>query len=152
MLTINSVGHRHSGQYTCTVKNKAGQTSESADLKVNVRPRWTVEPTDKQFAQGSDAKVDCKADGFPQPKVSWKKASVSNPNMVPTANDYQELQQSDRNVKIVDGSLILKNIQKSHEGYYLCKASNGIGGILLWPKFPFKLRHNLKSRNERKRH
>ena len=49
--------------------------------------------------------------------------------MVPTANDYQELQQSDRNVKIVDGSLILKNIQKSHEGYYLCKASNGIGGI-----------------------
>ena len=49
--------------------------------------------------------------------------------MVPTVNDYQELQQSDRNVKIVDGSLIIKNIQKNHEGYYLCKASNGIGGI-----------------------
>ena len=41
---------------------------------VIVRPRWTVEPTDKQFAQGSDAKIDCKADGFPQPKISWKKA------------------------------------------------------------------------------
>ena len=41
---------------------------------VLVRPRWTVEPTDKQFAQGSDAKIDCKADGFPQPKISWKKA------------------------------------------------------------------------------
>ena len=39
-----------------------------------VRPRWTVEPTDRQFAQGSDAKVDCKADGFPQPSISWKKA------------------------------------------------------------------------------
>ena len=39
-----------------------------------VRPRWTVEPTDKQFAQGSDAKIDCKADGFPQPKITWKKA------------------------------------------------------------------------------
>ena len=35
MLTISSVGHRHSGQYTCTVQNKAGQTSESAELKVN---------------------------------------------------------------------------------------------------------------------
>ena len=35
MLTINSVGHRHSGQYTCTVQNKAGQISESAELKVN---------------------------------------------------------------------------------------------------------------------
>ena len=39
-----------------------------------VSPRWTVEPTDKQFAQGSDAKIDCKADGFPQPKITWKKA------------------------------------------------------------------------------
>ena len=57
------------------------------DLILNfilVRPRWTVEPTDKQFAQGSDAKVDCKADGFPQPKVSWKKASSTyfNPNIL----------------------------------------------------------------------
>ena len=49
--------------------------------------------------------------------------------MVPTANDYKELQQTDRNLKVVDGSLIIKNIQKHHEGYYLCKASNGIGGI-----------------------
>ena len=49
--------------------------------------------------------------------------------MVPTANDYKELQQTDRNLKVVDGSLIVKNIQKHHEGYYLCKASNGIGGI-----------------------
>ena len=41
----------------------------------SVPPRWTVEPTDKQFAQGSDAKVDCKADGFPKPQISWKKAA-----------------------------------------------------------------------------
>ena len=41
-------------------------------------PRWTVEPTDKQFAQGSDAKVDCKADGFPKPQISLKKAAGIN--------------------------------------------------------------------------
>ena len=35
MLTINSIGHRHSGHYTCTVSNKAGQVSESTELKVN---------------------------------------------------------------------------------------------------------------------
>ena len=35
MLSIDSIGHRHSGQYTCTVQNKAGQASESAELKVN---------------------------------------------------------------------------------------------------------------------
>lgn len=50
--------------------------------------------------------------------------------MRPTPQDYHDLDVSnDRNVKLVDGSLIIKNIQKSHEGYFLCKATNGIGGI-----------------------
>ena len=35
ILMINSVGHRHTGQYTCTVSNDAGQTSVSTELKVN---------------------------------------------------------------------------------------------------------------------
>ena len=35
ILTISSIGHRHSGQYTCIVSNNAGQTSESTQLKVN---------------------------------------------------------------------------------------------------------------------
>lgn len=37
-------------------------------------PRWILEPTDKAFAQGSDAQVECKADGFPKPQVTWKRA------------------------------------------------------------------------------
>lgn len=41
---------------------------------VAVPPRWILEPTDKAFAQGSDAKVECKSDGFPKPQVTWKKA------------------------------------------------------------------------------
>ena len=35
MLMIDSIGHRHSGQYTCTVSNAAGQVSESTMLRVN---------------------------------------------------------------------------------------------------------------------
>ena len=35
MLMITSVGHRHSGEYTCTVSNVAGQASVSTELKVN---------------------------------------------------------------------------------------------------------------------
>ena len=39
-----------------------------------VPPRWIVEPTDKAFAQGTEAKIECKADGFPKPQIFWKKA------------------------------------------------------------------------------
>lgn len=35
ILTISSIGHRHSGKYTCTVANAAGQSSVSTELKVN---------------------------------------------------------------------------------------------------------------------
>ncbi len=35
MLTISSVGYRHSGLYTCTARNAAGVAAQTAELKVN---------------------------------------------------------------------------------------------------------------------
>jgi hypothetical protein len=35
MLTIQSVGYRHSGEYTCIANNKAGSTRQTATMKVN---------------------------------------------------------------------------------------------------------------------
>ena len=37
LLMINSVGHRHMGDYTCSASNKAGKASFTATLKVNGR-------------------------------------------------------------------------------------------------------------------
>lgn len=39
MLTIQSVGYRHSGTYTCTASNKAGSASDTVELKVNGKSR-----------------------------------------------------------------------------------------------------------------
>ena len=35
MLTIESVGYRHTGTYTCTAANAAGTRSRSVELRVN---------------------------------------------------------------------------------------------------------------------
>ncbi|XP_073989855.1 Down syndrome cell adhesion molecule 1 isoform X9 [Rhodnius prolixus] len=124
LLSINSVEARHAGTYTCVAKNEAGKETYTSNLVVNVPPRWIIEPTDKAFAQGSDAKVECKADGFPKPSVTWKRASGDSPG------DYKDLKPNNPDVKVEEGTLYIHNIQKGSEGYYLCEAVNGIGSGL----------------------
>ncbi|KAH0947632.1 hypothetical protein HN011_008031 [Eciton burchellii] len=151
VLTIESVAARHAGDYTCTASNRVGATTHSAHLAVNVPPRWILEPTDKAFAQGSDARVECKADGFPKPQVTWKRAAGDTPG------DYTDLKLSNPDISVEDGTLSINNIQKTNEGYYLCEAVNGIGSglsavILISvqapPQFEIKLRNQTARRGE----
>ncbi|XP_036142509.1 Down syndrome cell adhesion molecule-like protein Dscam2 isoform X16 [Monomorium pharaonis] len=150
-LTIESVAARHAGEYSCTASNTAGTATHSSILSVNVPPRWILEPTDKAFAQGSDARVECKADGFPKPQVTWKRAAGDTPG------DYTDLKLSNPDISVEDGTLSINNIQKTNEGYYLCEAVNGIGSglsavILISvqapPQFEIKLRNQTARRGE----
>ncbi|KAJ2950045.1 hypothetical protein O0L34_g11384 [Tuta absoluta] len=151
LLLIDPAGWSHSGAYACLAGNKAGLSNYTASLEVHVPPRWILEPTDKAFAQGSDAKVECKADGFPKPQVTWKRAEGDTPG------DYKDLKPNNPNVKVEDGTLSIANIQKTNEGYYLCEAVNGIGSglsavILISvqapPQFEIKMRNQTARRSE----
>ncbi|XP_029035393.1 Down syndrome cell adhesion molecule-like protein Dscam2 isoform X4 [Osmia bicornis bicornis] len=150
-LTIDSVAARHAGEYSCTAINAAGSARHTSVLSVNVPPRWILEPTDKAFAQGSDARVECKADGFPKPQVTWKRAAGDTPG------DYTDLKLSNPDISVEDGTLSINNIQKTNEGYYLCEAVNGIGSglsavILISvqapPHFEIKLKNQTARRGE----
>ncbi|XP_041784473.1 Down syndrome cell adhesion molecule-like protein Dscam2 isoform X16 [Anopheles merus] len=150
-LSIDGVNERHVGNYTCRATNQAEVTTFSAVLNVNVPPRWILEPTDKAFAQGSNAKVECKADGFPKPQVTWKKAVGDTPG------EYKDLRSNDSSIRVEEGSLFIQNIQKSNEGYYLCEAINGIGSglsavtlitVQAPPEFVEKLRNQTARRGE----
>ncbi|KRF98084.1 uncharacterized protein Dwil_GK22019, isoform AU [Drosophila willistoni] len=150
LLNIDSLGAFHRGVYKCIATNEAGTSEYVAELQVNVPPRWILEPTDKAFAQGSDAKVECKADGFPKPQVTWKKAVGDTPG------EYKDLKKSD-NIRVEEGTLHIDNIQKTNEGYYLCEAINGIGSglsavimvsVQAPPEFTEKLRNQTARRGE----
>ncbi|XP_059225655.1 cell adhesion molecule Dscam2 isoform X17 [Stomoxys calcitrans] len=150
ILSIPNVTPAHAGTYTCTASNAAGDTTYSTNLTVNVPPRWILEPTDKAFAQGSDAKVECKADGFPKPQLTWKKAVGNSPG------EYKDLKKND-NIRVEEGTLHIDNIQKTNEGYYLCEAINGIGSglsavimisVQAPPEFTEKLRNQTARRGE----
>ncbi|KRF98051.1 uncharacterized protein Dwil_GK22019, isoform N [Drosophila willistoni] len=150
VLTIEAVEASHAGNFTCHAKNLAGIQQYTTQLNVYVPPRWILEPTDKAFAQGSDAKVECKADGFPKPQVTWKKAVGDTPG------EYKDLKKSD-NIRVEEGTLHIDNIQKTNEGYYLCEAINGIGSglsavimvsVQAPPEFTEKLRNQTARRGE----
>uniref|UniRef100_A0A1I8Q6J3 Down syndrome cell adhesion molecule n=1 Tax=Stomoxys calcitrans TaxID=35570 RepID=A0A1I8Q6J3_STOCA len=149
-LNIESLRAQHRGAYKCIASNKAGTSEYMAELQVNVPPRWILEPTDKAFAQGSDAKVECKADGFPKPQLTWKKAVGNSPG------EYKDLKKND-NIRVEEGTLHIDNIQKTNEGYYLCEAINGIGSglsavimisVQAPPEFTEKLRNQTARRGE----
>ncbi|XP_044270359.1 Down syndrome cell adhesion molecule-like protein Dscam2 isoform X50 [Tribolium madens] len=150
-LSIDSVDAKHAGTYMCTAQNKAGTITHSSTLYVNVPPRWILEPTDKAFAQGSDAAVECKADGFPKPVVTWKRATGVSPG------DYKDFKPNNPDIKVEDGTLTINNIQKTNEGYYLCEAVNGIGSglsaviqisVQAPPQFDIKLRNQTSRRGD----
>nr|NP_001246169.1 down syndrome cell adhesion molecule 1, isoform BJ [Drosophila melanogaster]AFH07924.1 down syndrome cell adhesion molecule 1, isoform BJ [Drosophila melanogaster] len=150
LLLINRAGEGHAGNYSCRAINQVGVAERRTRLTVNVPPRWILEPTDKAFAQGSDAKVECKADGFPKPQVTWKKAVGDTPG------EYKDLKKSD-NIRVEEGTLHVDNIQKTNEGYYLCEAINGIGSglsavimisVQAPPEFTEKLRNQTARRGE----
>ncbi|XP_037917664.1 Down syndrome cell adhesion molecule-like protein Dscam2 isoform X4 [Hermetia illucens] len=150
VLTIDSVQRDHAGNYSCHAGNRAGVRTYTTQLVAYVPPRWILEPTDKAFAQGSDAKVECKADGFPKPQVTWKKAVGDTPR------EYKDLKQND-NIRVEEGTLFIDNIAKNNEGYYLCEAINGIGSglsavimisVQAPPEFTEKLRNQTARRGE----
>ncbi|XP_042237799.1 Down syndrome cell adhesion molecule-like protein Dscam2 isoform X36 [Homarus americanus] len=151
-LKFTALCPHHSGNYKCVAANLVGSAEFSDTLIVRVPPRWIVEPTDKAFALGSDARLECKADGFPRPSLGWKKAAGRTPG------DYRDLSVNNPNVKVTDdGTLQIGNIQKSHEGYYLCEANNGIGAGLSTviyvrvqapPQFKIQYRNQTASRGD----
>ncbi|XP_066145702.1 cell adhesion molecule Dscam1 isoform X47 [Euwallacea fornicatus] len=150
-ITVDSVSEDHAGTYTCLAENQAGKTEFTTTLRVNVPPRWILEPTDKAFAQGSDAAVECKADGFPKPVVTWKRATGVSPG------DYKDFKPNNPDVRVEDGTLMINNIQKTNEGYYLCEAVNGIGSglsavvlisVQAPPQFEVKFRNQTSRRGD----
>ncbi|XP_050305182.1 cell adhesion molecule Dscam2 isoform X6 [Anthonomus grandis grandis] len=150
-VSIESADAIHSGEYSCEAENSAGKDSFAASLNVNVPPRWILEPTDKAFAQGSDAAVECKADGFPKPVVTWKRATGVSPG------DYKDFKPNNPDIKVEDGTLMINNIQKNNEGYYLCEAVNGIGSglsavvlisVQAPPQFEVKFRNQTSRRGD----
>ncbi|XP_023314212.1 hemicentin-2-like [Trichogramma pretiosum] len=120
-LTIESVGARHAGEYTCVASNVAGSTTRTAVLDVNVAPQigaftFGTEPINA----GDVASVTCvviKGD-FPM-EIQWMFKSQ------PIDVKREDIVIS--NVGKRGKQLSIESVGASHAGEYTCVASNVAG-------------------------
>eukprot|EP00093_Oithona_nana_P013637 13637.XXX_410448_413469_1 [CDS] Oithona nana genome sequencing. len=70
-LIIDRLKYEHSGNYTCLASNAAGSSQHSAELTVNVPPKWIREPQDIDAVLGRDVVLSCVAEGYPRPTTLW---------------------------------------------------------------------------------
>ncbi|KAK7081827.1 Down syndrome cell adhesion molecule-like protein 1 [Halocaridina rubra] len=125
VLLFQRLREHHSGSYTCEAANAAATVNHTAVLKVQVSPRWIIEPSSSTALVGSTLVLECSARGFPQPIITWKKASGD------AAQNFQPvLLDGVRTSQAPNGSLVLMESSPNDAGYYQCTAHNSIGSPL----------------------
>uniref|UniRef100_T1J817 Down syndrome cell adhesion molecule-like protein Dscam2 n=1 Tax=Strigamia maritima TaxID=126957 RepID=T1J817_STRMM len=124
-MSIERVFSVHGGNYSCKAGNRAAEVQHTAQLLVNVPPRWLTQPQNTEVILGGSTYLSCQVDGFPKPTVTWMKAVGDAPG------DYRDIAFELLHFKLnEEGDLQVLGAEEADKGYYLCKASNGIGAGL----------------------
>lgn len=114
-LIIKKVESEDGGEYECEV-----ETDEEISITIRHRLEILVPPHVKPspangmvlVKKGTKVELRCDASGNPPPEVSWQKR-----------NDVL----SQLNHRIVGSALELYDINRKHDGVYVCVAENGVG-------------------------
>lgn len=65
---------------TCQARNQYALDNSTIDITVNVPPKWIYEPRNVQVILGKSVTINCQAEGYPKPKIVWKKAALVAPS------------------------------------------------------------------------
>ncbi|XP_041968128.1 lachesin-like isoform X2 [Aricia agestis] len=130
-LHIKNVQEIDRGWYMCQV-NTDPMRSRKGYLQVVVPPSIidNMTSTDLVVREGSDVSLVCRASGYPEPYVMWRR------------EDGQDFNYNGESVSVVDGeTLTISKVSRLHMGAYLCIASNGVPPsiskrIMLMVQFP----------------
>ncbi|XP_032577970.1 Down syndrome cell adhesion molecule-like protein Dscam2 [Drosophila sechellia] len=117
LLVFKDISARHSGKYTCYASNAAAKVNYTAELQVRVAPRWSYEPMDTAIMLGNTISINCEAEGYPIPTITWFKGQGKG------SKDFKPLSMRNH-------SLLLNLATDNDEGYYMCQATNEIGAGL----------------------
>ncbi|KAI6172894.1 EGF-like domain-containing protein [Aphelenchoides besseyi] len=114
-LTIPNAQESDAGSYSCRAENIAGSYTDQKTIDVGVSPTIVPSPERVQGNIESSIKLQCRALGAPNPKISWTK-------------DRSPISLENKRFSILaDGSLMIRDIQVEDQGYFTCEAKNEFG-------------------------
>ncbi|NWQ77372.1 HMCN1 protein, partial [Columbina picui] len=121
LLKIQETQDLDAGDYTCVATNDAGRASGKITLDVGSPPVFTQEPGDESADIGSNITLPCYVQGYPEPKVKWRRLNgaslFSRPFAVSSVSQLRT------------GALAINSLWVSDEGTYVCEAENQFGRI-----------------------
>ncbi|KAK6620957.1 hypothetical protein RUM43_011256 [Polyplax serrata] len=122
ILTIDSLTEQHVGNYTCTAKNSAGESSFTAPLQVNVLPQ--ILPFDfgtRPMSPGETAQVTCLVSSGDQPlDITW---SFEGRNISTLSGVSVSKFGSKASILLID------SVDAIHKGSYSCTVRNPAGRV-----------------------
>ncbi|KAI4880598.1 hypothetical protein NFI96_012197, partial [Prochilodus magdalenae] len=120
LLRFSNISESDDGEYQCTATNTQGTVTHTYTVTVEAAPYWIKEPESELYAPGEIVKLDCQADGIPNPQVTW---SING-------NALSDIDPDSRRT-VEGGTLKLKDVKISDTAVYQCKATNKHGTILV---------------------
>ena len=115
-LTVYHVAKNNGGIYMCKAENIMGRATSTvlvvvfSSLRFKVRPPHEMTPL-----SGFNVRLPCLAESDLKPAVSWKKEG----KLLLPADTYV----------LTNGTLLFRDIKQSHEGTYICRATNALTTI-----------------------
>ncbi|XP_059486683.1 lachesin-like isoform X2 [Neocloeon triangulifer] len=130
-LHITDVQEEDRGWYMCQI-NTDPMRSRVGYIQVVVPPSILDKETssDMVVREGSNVSMTCRAEGYPEPYVMWRREDGENIN-------YNGVE-----ANVIDGEVLnVSRVSRLHMGAYLCIASNGVPPtiskrVLLRVQFP----------------
>ncbi|XP_065567002.1 lachesin-like isoform X2 [Artemia franciscana] len=125
-LHISSVREEDAGTYMCQI-NTDPMKSQVAHLDITVSPDILDDetPSEVTVKEGESVRLTCKANGQPQPKITWRREDQKELTEVRFKDEKGSWQYSRSG--FIEGEVIKWQAVSRHQmGAYLCIANNGV--------------------------
>ncbi|XP_068096243.1 hemicentin-1 isoform X2 [Hyperolius riggenbachi] len=116
-LRIKNTQYSDAGLYTCEARNDAGISNGKISITVGSAPVFIQRPNDIAMDIGSDVTLPCAVQGFPEPKLKWRKLNGTSLLSKPSVSQQKT------------GALHITNLWIGDEGTYVCEAENEFGKV-----------------------